>query len=74
MNAPSPRDETSRSLIGIRLVAAGAIGWVLFTPPILTLAAGPSTSWGIPSLVVYLYGLWADLIALIALTLERRRD
>lgn len=73
MSELPPTEEQSRSLIAVRLIAAGCLGWVLFTHPILPLAAG-STRWGIPSLVLYAFGLWAVLIALIALTLERRKD
>jgi hypothetical protein len=54
-----------------RLVGLFALGLVLFNPPALWLFAGAALSdW--PLLFVYLFCAWAALIAMVALTVERR--
>jgi hypothetical protein len=54
-----------------RLVGLFALGLVLFSPPTLWLFAG-ATLFGWPLLFVYLFCAWAALVAMIALTVERK--
>ena len=52
-----------------RLAALGLLGLLLFSYPLLGL---PQGSWGgLPAGYIYLFGLWAGLIALAALVAER---
>ena len=55
-----------------RLVALFALGVVLFNPPLLWLFAD-TTLFGWPLLFVYLFFAWGMFVAMIALTVERRR-
>ncbi len=57
---------------GQRLVALFLLGWLLFNYPLLSLFAGTVTIAGIPLLYLYLFLVWALLIALMALVVERR--
>ena len=53
-----------------RLAALGLLGVPLLTNPLLNL---PSGEWGgIPATYLYLFGVWAGLIALAAWVAERR--
>ncbi|PKO92433.1 MAG: hypothetical protein CVU16_06720 [Betaproteobacteria bacterium HGW-Betaproteobacteria-10] len=53
-----------------RLGALALLGVPLLTYPLLSLPAG---SWaGIPATYLYLFGVWAGLIALAAWVAERR--
>jgi Na+/proline symporter len=54
-------------LTGQRLVASCFLGWLLFTYPLLALFDGAGMLLGIPSMVAYLFGAWAFVIALLAL-------
>ena len=54
-----------------RLVALCLLGFVLFNYPVLAIFNVPATLLGIPLLYAYVFGAWALLIALIALTVER---
>jgi hypothetical protein len=56
-----------------RLIGLFVAGAVLLNPPILTLFSGGSVL-GWPSLFVYLFGVWALLIAGLAIVLERRPE
>jgi len=38
-------------------------GFVLFVPPILTVFDGPQTVFGVPLVLLYLFGVWLLLIA-----------
>jgi hypothetical protein len=65
---------TKNSVQGQRLVALFLLGWLLFNYPVLSLFAGPAAIAGIPLLYLYLFLVWALLIALMALVVERRSD
>ena len=52
-----------------RLVGLFLLGVVLFNPPVLNLVGG--TVWGWPVLYLYLFIVWALLIAGIAFVIER---
>jgi hypothetical protein len=55
-----------------RLVGLFAVGMVAFNPPLLNLFHGTVFGW--PVLYVYIFGVWALLIAALALVLERGRE
>jgi hypothetical protein len=48
-----------------RLVAAGAVGFLLFSYPLLALFDTGATVLGIPVLWAYLFVVWAGLIAAV---------
>jgi hypothetical protein len=52
-----------------RLVGLFIAAFVLFNPPILNLVGGTLFGW--PALYLYLFGIWATLIAATALIVER---
>lgn len=52
-----------------RLVGLFIAAFVLFNPPILNLVSGTLFGW--PALYIYLFGVWAALIAATALIVER---
>lgn len=62
-----------RSLIGQRLTALFALGWLAFNYPILALFNDRATWFGIPRLYAYLFIGWALFIALLALIAEKTR-
>ena len=64
MQAPS----RSREL----LVALLLLGVLLLVPPLLTIFNQATRVLGVPMLYLYLFVVWAALIALVALTVERR--
>jgi hypothetical protein len=64
------RQESARRA-GERLVGVSLLGLALLSYPLLSLADRPRLVAGIPLLYLYLFGVWALLIALLAL-LERR--
>jgi TRAP-type C4-dicarboxylate transport system permease small subunit len=47
------------------LVALFALGFVLLSWPLLTVVNRPVTVLGIPSLVLYLFLVWAGIIAVL---------
>ncbi|MBS1145197.1 MAG: hypothetical protein H6R14_2603 [Proteobacteria bacterium] len=53
-----------------RLAALGLLGVPLLTYPLLSLPGGEVA--GIPATYLYLFGIWAGLIALAAWVAERR--
>ncbi|GAA0786785.1 hypothetical protein [Marinobacterium sediminicola] len=53
-----------------RLVALSLLALALFSPPLLLLFDRP-TGWGFSSLPVVIYLIWAGLILLAGLVLER---
>lgn len=55
-----------------RLVALFVLGCLLFSFPLLSLFNSGGTVFGIPLLYAYLFGVWALLIALMILIVERR--
>ena len=52
-----------------RLVGLFILGVVLFNPPVLNLFGG--TVFGLPALYVYLFVVWALIIAAVAFVAER---
>jgi hypothetical protein len=59
---------------GQRLVALFLLGLLLFNYPLLGLFAGPAQLFGIPLLYVYVFAVWALLLALMAVVVEKRSD
>ncbi|GIK24236.1 MAG: hypothetical protein C3F19_08770 [Rhodocyclales bacterium] len=65
----------NRAIItGQRLAAVFLLGCVLFNYPLIALFNKPGELFDIPLLYLYLFGVWAVLIGLMALTIERRKD
>ena len=62
------------SIKGPRLVALFLLGCLLFNYPLLQLVSEPGEVLGIPLLYAYIFAVWALLIALMALVVERTRD
>jgi hypothetical protein len=62
------------SVKGQRLVALFLLGLLLLNYPLLDLFAGPGQVLGIPILYVYVFAVWALLLALMALVVEKRSD
>lgn len=58
------------SLTGQRLAALFLLGFLLLNYPLLSLSGGGQIWFGIPVLYLYIFGVWAALIALIAVTIE----
>jgi len=54
-----------------RLVALCMLGWVLFNYPLLAVFNVSGSILGIPVLYAYLFLVWALLILLMALVVER---
>jgi hypothetical protein len=61
-------DETR----GRRLIAVFLLGLALLNFPLLAVVEAAGTVFGLPPLVVYLFGAWALLIVLLALIVEAR--
>ena len=59
---------------GQRLAALFLLGFLLFNYPLLSLFADRGTVFGIPLLYAYVFLVWALLIGLMALVVERRGD
>jgi len=59
---------------GPRLVALFLLGLLLLNYPLLDLFERPGEVFGIPLLFAYVFSVWALLIALMALVLEKRDD
>lgn len=57
---------------GERLIALFMLGNVLFNYPLLALFNQPVMPGGMPLLYLYVFGAWAALIALLAITVEKR--
>jgi hypothetical protein len=62
------------SITGQRLAALFLLGFLLLNYPLLTLFVGPTHVWGIPVLYVYVFAVWALLIGLMALVVEKQSD
>jgi hypothetical protein len=62
------------SRTGERLVALFLLGVLVFAPPLLLIFNKAFRILGIPALYFYLFAVWAALIALVALAVERRPD
>ncbi len=41
--------------------------------PLLTIANRPVLVWGVPALVLYLFGVWATIVAVLVVIAVRRR-
>jgi hypothetical protein len=54
-------------------VVLPVFGMFLLLPPVISLFAAPVAIWGIPLIVLYVFGAWAGLIGCAAL-LARRLD
>lgn len=67
-SAPPP----SRRAGTDRLIALFLVGVVAFNPPLLRVFGAGDTLFGLPLLYVYALGVWAGVIALSAVLLERR--
>jgi len=57
---------------GQRLAALCLLGFLLFSYPLLAVFNVQGTVLGIPVLYAYFFVVWAALIALMALVIERR--
>ena len=57
---------------GKRLIAVFLLGVVLLNFPLLAAAEVGETLFGLPPIFVYLFGVWAVLIALLASIAERK--
>ena len=57
---------------GQRLIALFLFGALLLNYPIVSLFAGAAQLFGVPLLYVYVFFVWALLIALMAIVVERR--
>jgi hypothetical protein len=66
MQAPSRTREL--------LIALFLLGVLLFAPPLLLVFNSATRILGIPTLYLYLFAVWATLIALIALAVERAAE
>jgi hypothetical protein len=55
---------------GARLVALSVLGFLLFNYPLLALFNYKGTLLGVPVLYVYIFAVWAALIAAIALVAD----
>ena len=60
-----------RSRRGQRLIALACLGGLLLNYPLLSLFNTTRTLWGLPLLYAYLFVVWALLIGLIAVVVER---
>jgi len=54
------------------LIALFLLGALVFAPPLLIIFNKATRILGIPALYFYLFAVWAALIALVALAVERR--
>lgn len=68
-----PAEARGENRRGPRLIALAALGFLLFNFPLLALFERGAL-FGLPLPVVWLFGVWALLIALAALLLERDGD
>jgi hypothetical protein len=66
MQAPSRTREL--------LIALFLLGVLLFAPPLLLVFNSATRIFGVPTLYLYLFAVWAALIALIAIAVERAAD
>ena len=57
---------------GKRLIAVFLLGLVLLNFPLLAVVDAGRSWFGLPPLFLYLFGVWAGLIVLLALIVERR--
>jgi hypothetical protein len=64
----------TRDLRGQRLAALAVFGWLLLTQPLLSIADRAALVLGVPVLYAWMFGIWALLILLMALGVERGHD
>ena len=62
------------NITGQRLVAIFLLGCVLLNYPVLFLFNKPVSIHGVPLLYIYIFGVWALLIGLMAFVIERTRS
>jgi hypothetical protein len=62
--APSPRAQNLAVLVPL-------IGLFILMPPFISLFTAPLTVFGLPLVVVYLFGVWAALIVFTGLLARR---
>lgn len=62
------------SIKGQRLAALFLLGCLLLNYPLLSLFAGRETILGIPLLYAFVFLVWALLIGLMALVVEKRNE
>ncbi|MFS8138394.1 MAG: hypothetical protein ACMG50_09750 [Thermomonas sp.] len=55
-----------------RLLCLFALGCLLFNYPLLALFNIPASIFGVPVLYFYLFTVWALIIVLLAIAMERR--
>lgn len=58
--------------VGERLIGLFALGFVLFSPPLVVLAGGGDVL-GLPSAYAYLFLAWSGIVVGLAAVVERRR-
>ncbi len=58
-------------LTGSRLIAIFLLGCVLLDYPLLPLFGGGTVIFGMPLLYAYVFAVWAGLIVLMAIVIER---
>ena len=63
------RDEVR----GKRLIAVFLLGTVLLNFPLIAVVGAERGLFGIPALVLYLFGAWAGIIALLGLIVEAKK-
>jgi hypothetical protein len=63
--------EVSEDSRRARLAAVGALGFLMFSYPLLAVFDVPSTVLGVPVLWAYLFGAWAAVVGLVALAVRR---
>jgi hypothetical protein len=56
---------------GKRLIAVFLLGLALFNFPVLAVVEAGRSWFGLPPLFLYLFGVWAGVIVLLALIVER---
>ena len=59
-------------LKGQRLIAIFLLGCLLLNYPLFSLFAGPAQLFGVPLLYLYVFFVWAVVIALMAMVVEQR--
>jgi hypothetical protein len=59
----------ARELLAACFLLFGA----LLVWPLLTIANRPVLIWGVPALVLYLFGVWAAIVAVLVAVAVRRR-
>jgi hypothetical protein len=57
-----------------RLAAVFLLGCALSNYPLLSLFNKPGEIFNVPLLYIYIFALWAVLIALMAYVIEKRKD